>query len=602
MSNAYYHITDLALLPTNPGIYHFYNAQDTIIYIGKAKNIKKRVQSYFNPAQKHSLKTQKMILEIAYLRITIVNSEYEALLLENNWIKNHQPKYNILLRDDKTYPYLCLTKERFPRLIATREINTKKGTYFGPFTDTQTLAQMLELIKTLYPLRTCHYDLSEKNITEQKFKVCLNYHIKNCQGPCVGYQKEADYQQMIVEIKKILKGDFLSIKKILEKKMQAAAQSLAFETAQDYKEKWMALEKYQVKSLITNPQNKHLDVFSLLEDEEYLYISYLKIQHGMMVFTKTEAIKKKVDITQTDDLFAQLMINYRAQYQSEAKTIVVNRPLPVTYDQLPWTVPQIGDKKKMVAMAIQNALLLKKKMIDQSTVIKRSPHKALAQLQKDLALPVLPIHIECFDNSNLQGHHPVAAMVCFKNGVPAKKEYRKFHIKTVQGPDDFASMQEIILRRYQRLLTCGTSLPQLIVIDGGKGQLNAALEALKALGIQSHVSIISIAKRLEEIFIPDERYPLCLDKRSSSLQLLQRIRDETHRFAITFHRNTRDKTTLQKTILYNIPGIGPATQQKLLHHYPSTIHIQKATLTALQSVVGKHKASLLKNYFSSNEK
>ncbi len=602
MAHSHYSISDIQHLPSNPGIYHFYDKKENIIYIGKAKNIKKRVKSYFNNAQhKLSIKTKKMVGEIAYIYITIVNSEYEALLLENNLIKNHQPKYNILLRDDKTYPYLCITRERFPKLISTRHIDIKKGVYFGPFTDTVMMQQVLDLIKKFYPLRTCHYDLSAVNIAQKKFKVCLAYHIKNCKGPCEGLQAETDYNQMISEVKKILKGDFVSIKKDLVKKMQIAAQKLDFEIAQDYKEKCMALEKYQSKSCITNPQNKHFDVFSIIDDQYYVYVSYLKIQHGMIVFTKTEAVKKKIEENKVDVLL-HIIINYRKQFQSEAREILLNTALHVAYDQLFWTVPQIGDKKKLVNLALENAFLLKQKMVNKSVIYIQKYTNQLKCLQKDLKLPTLPVHIECFDNSNIQGKYPVAAMVCFKNGVPEKKQYRKFHIKTVQGPDDFASMKEVVLRRYKHFVDNGLTLPDLIVIDGGKGQLNAAIQALKELDIDDSMSIISIAKKFEEIFFPQNPNPLQLDPRSPSLHLLQKIRDETHRFAISFHRNIRDKNTLQKSLLHNIAGIGPVTQQKLCKHYPSIVHIQKATFLQLQSIIGKSKAEIIAKHFSSKKK
>ena len=583
---------DIQRLPDQPGVYYFYNDQQEIIYVGKAKNLKKRVGSYFVQTQQHDRKTRRMVAEIQTISFTIVNAEYEALLLENNLIKENQPRYNILLKDGKTYPYLCITHERFPRVITTRQIDTRLGQYYGPFTDLKAMYQILDLIKNLYKIRTCTYNLTEEKIRNHKFKVCLEYHIGRCKGPCEGLQSEAAYNQDIAQIAHILKGNLNEVKKHFKAKMQQAAQELEYEEAQEYKEKLAALEAYQAKSLVVNPQVGDLDVFGAVTDEQAAFVSYLQIKNGAITFSQTLEIKKKL-AEAASDILPLIILHCRESYESTAPEILSNVPLTIDLPQTTLTVPKIGDKKKLVGLAIKNALFLKKEQFSKSEHLQPTASKTLLLLQQDLHLKSLPLHIECFDNSNTKGSEPVAAMVVFKDGKPAKKAYRHFNIKTVTGPDDFASMHEVVHRRYQRVLEEEEKLPDLIVIDGGKGQLSAAVQSLKRLGIYGQVPIIGIAKRLEEIYYPEDTYALHISKKSPSLKLLQRIRNEAHRFALTFHRNKRSKASL-KSQLEDIPGIGPSSINKLLAHFKSSQHIQAASLEALAQHVGHKRAMQLK--------
>ena len=592
METHQYTPADIQRLPDQPGVYYFYNDQQEIIYVGKAKNLKKRVGSYFLQTQQHDRKTRRMVAEIQTISFTIVNAEYEALLLENNLIKENQPRYNILLKDGKTYPYLCITHERFPRVITTRQIDTRLGQYYGPFTDLKAMYQILDLIKNLYKIRTCTYNLTEEKIRNHKFKVCLEYHIGRCKGPCEGLQSEAAYNQDIAQIAHILKGNLNEVKKHFKAKMQQAAQELEYEEAQEYKEKLAALEAYQAKSLVVNPQVGDLDVFGAVTDEQAAFVSYLQIKNGAITFSQTLEIKKKL-AEAASDILPLIILHCRESYESTAPEILSNVPLTIDLPQTTLTVPKIGDKKKLVGLAIKNALFLKKEQFSKSEHLQPTASKTLLLLQQDLHLKSLPLHIECFDNSNTKGSEPVAAMVVFKDGKPAKKAYRHFNIKTVTGPDDFASMHEVVHRRYQRVLEEEEKLPDLIVIDGGKGQLSAAVQSLKRLGIYGQVPIIGIAKRLEEIYYPEDTYALHISKKSPSLKLLQRIRNEAHRFALTFHRNKRSKASL-KSQLEDIPGIGPSSINKLLAHFKSSQHIQAASLEALAQHVGHRRAMQLK--------
>lgn len=592
METHQYTPADIQRLPDQPGVYYFYNDQQEIIYVGKAKNLKKRVGSYFVQTQQHDRKTRRMVAEIQTISFTIVNAEYEALLLENNLIKENQPRYNILLKDGKTYPYLCITHERFPRVITTRQIDTRLGQYYGPFTDLKAMYQILDLIKNLYKIRTCTYNLTEEKIRNHKFKVCLEYHIGRCKGPCEGLQSEAAYNQDIAQIAHILKGNLNEVKKHFKAKMQQAAQELEYEEAQEYKEKLAALEAYQAKSLVVNPQVGDLDVFGAVTDEQAAFVSYLQIKNGAITFSQTLEIKKKL-AEAASDILPLIILHCRESYESTAPEILSNVPLTIDLPQTTLTVPKIGDKKKLVGLAIKNALFLKKEQFSKSEHLQPTASKTLLLLQQDLHLKSLPLHIECFDNSNTKGSEPVAAMVVFKDGKPAKKAYRHFNIKTVTGPDDFASMHEVVHRRYQRVLEEEEKLPDLIVIDGGKGQLSAAVQSLKRLGIYGQVPIIGIAKRLEEIYYPEDTYALHISKKSPSLKLLQRIRNEAHRFALTFHRNKRSKASL-KSQLEDIPGIGPSSINKLLAHFKSSQHIQAASLEALAQHVGHKRAMQLK--------
>ena len=585
---------DIHLLAPQPGVYRFYNKQDTLIYVGKAKNIKKRVSSYFSSSKQHSLKTRRMVAEITTIECTLVNSEYEALLLENNLIKKSQPRYNILLKDDRTYPYLCITKERFPRVIPTRKVSPQLGQYYGPFTDLRAMYRILALIKQLYPLRTCAYSLTAENVFKGKFKVCLEYHLGNCKGPCEGLQEEASYNQDIAQIEYLLKGHLNAVKKDLREKMCQAAQALAYEEAQTCKEKLDALTTYQVKSLIINPKVGDLDVFGMVSDEQAAFVSYLQIKNGAISFTQTVELKKKLD-EEDGDLLPRVILNFREKYSSTATEVLTNLPLSIDLNTLAVTVPKIGDKKKLVMMAVKNALFFKKERFIKNERYQEKANKILLLLQQDLQLQHLPLHIECFDNSNLQGSHPVAAMVCFKNGKPARSEYRHFNIKTVTGPDDFASMSEVVHRRYTRLISEKKDLPDLIVIDGGKGQLSAVVATLKVIGIYGQVPVIGIAKRLEEIYYPEDPYPIHISKQAASLKLIQQIRNEAHRFAISLHINKRSKASLQSE-LEAIPGIGPKTIEKLLLHFKSIKHIKSASTTTLAQQIGNKKAALLKTH------
>lgn len=592
METTRYTPQDLKLLSSQPGVYRFYNDKGELIYVGKAKNIKKRVSSYFGNSKQHNLKTRRMVAEIVAIEFTIVNSEYEALLLENNLIKKSQPRYNILLKDGKTYPYICITQERFPRVIPTRKVVPKLGQYYGPFTDLRAMYQILDLIKRLYPLRTCSYNLSEENVRKGKFKVCLEYHIGNCKGPCEGRQDEATYQQALDQIRHLLKGNLHAVKKDLTEKMHQAAQALAYEEAQACKEKLAALAAYQAKSLVINPKVGDLDVIGMVSDEQAVFVSYLQIKSGAITFTQTVEVKKQLEEADTD-LLPLVIFNFRERYGSQAQEVLTNLPLAADLGDITLTVPKIGDKKKLVMLAIKNALFFKKERFIRKENYQEKANKTLLLLQQDLQLKNLPLHIECFDNSNIQGAHPVAAMVCFKNGKPAKSQYRHFNIKTVIGPDDFASMREVVHRRYQHLVNTQQDLPDLIVIDGGKGQLSAAVESLKAIGIYGQVPIIGMAKRLEEIYYPEDSYPIHISKQSASLKLLQQIRNEAHRFAITFHRNKRSKASFQSQ-LEAIPGVGPKTIDKLLSHFKSFKNIQAADAATLAEHIGTQKATLLK--------
>ncbi|MGD1891440.1 MAG: excinuclease ABC subunit UvrC [Cyclobacteriaceae bacterium] len=581
------------LLPDQPGVYKYYDADRTLIYVGKAKSLKKRVSSYFTKSKNVNRKTAKMVREIRTIEFTIVNSEFDALLLENSLIKKNQPKYNILLKDDKSYPFILLTSERFPRIIPTRQRIPDAGTYFGPFASVKTMNNVLELLRSLYTLRTCRYDLSEENIKSKKYKVCLEYHIGNCLGPCEGLQSEEDYNRDIEQATNILKGNMSVARTYFKDKMQQAAEDLEFEEAQKYKEKLSLLTKYQAKSIVVNTHIGDTDVFTIVSDEQIAYINYLKANRGTIILTKTIEIKKKLDESD-EDILALMIVELRERYLSATKEILTNIKVPVAIEGVRLTIPKIGDKRKLVDLSIKNALYYKRERVNRVQEYQQRVNRVVLKLQEDLRLKQPPMHIECFDNSNLQGSNPVASMVCFKNGKPSKKDYRKFNIKTVTGPDDFGSMYEIVFRRYKRLLEEELELPNLIVVDGGKGQLNAGCQALKDLGIYGDIPIIGIAKRLEEIYTPGDPYPLHIDKKSESLKLIQRIRDEAHRFAITFHRKKRSNAALRSE-LEDIKGIGRKTALSLLKNFKSVKNIREASEEELAKLVGSSKAKVLKD-------
>lgn len=589
----------IAKLPHTPGVYRYFNAGNELIYVGKAKDLKNRVSSYFNKSANHDRKTRNLVAQIIRFEFTVVNSEFDALLLENSLIKQYQPRYNILLRDDKTYPYLCITNEPFAKLIPTRHLDRTKGTYFGPYASLKTIYTLLEFMRKLYTIRTCNLNLTQKNIEARKFKVCLEYHIGNCKGPCEGLFGREEHDRNMEQVKNILKGRISPAIHYFKEKMNEAAASMAFEKAQEFKEKLALLDNFQSKSQVVNPNLSDIDVFAILSDEKSAYVNYLQIVDGAVVQTKNSLVEKKLDESEAE-ILSHVILDLRESMRSDSKEIVTNIPLDVDFQGITYTVPQIGDKRKLVELSLKNALYFKRDLTEKKEqkgdALAERGKRALTQLQADLQLKALPLHIECFDNSNFQGDNPVSAMVCFRNGVAAKKDYRHYKVKTVVGPDDFATMNEVVTRRYRRLLDENTPLPNLIIVDGGKGQLSAACDALKELGIYGQIPIIGIAKRLEEIYFPNDSIPIYIDKKSESLKLIQRMRDEAHRFGITFHRDLRSKATTV-TQLTDIPGIGPDTADKLLKKFKSVKKIREAPPDELIAAVGKAKAEKLEVFF-----
>jgi excinuclease ABC subunit C len=580
---------DVKKLPHKPGIYKFYSEELMILYVGKAKDLRKRVSSYFHGNVFKGKKTQRLINETRQIEIIIVNSEFDAFLLENTLIKEHQPKYNILLKDDKTFPFILVTRERFPRVVSTRNMDVTKGQYFGPFASVRAMNNVLDLIRNLYYVRTCKYLLTENNISKGKYKVCLEYHIGKCKAPCIGLQSEDEYNQEMRFVLDILKGNLKPVRDYFKDQMKNFSESLEFEKAEEAKQRLLLLDKFQSRSLVVNPNITNVDIFSIVSDEERAYINYLKIYNGAINQTMNLEVKKRLEETDAE-ILELWIIELRKKFQSTSKDIYSNISIPA-YPGIKVLVPQKGDKRKLVELSLKNALYYKKERNASEPKVTRND-KILLQLQEDLQLKSVPRHIECFDNSNIQGHDPVASMVCFKNGRPAKKEYRKFNIRSVTGPDDFASMHEIVFRRYKRVLKEKSHKPDLIVIDGGKGQLNAAIKALSELNLYGSIPVIGIAKRLEEIYYPYDDVPLFIEKKSTSLKLLQQIRNEAHRFAITFHRDKRSKTSL-KSQLDHIPGIGPKTRTVLLLHFKSIGNLLKASDDEVASIVGPVKAKIL---------
>ena len=594
--------TTLALqiqtLPDGPGVYQYYDKEGKILYVGKAKNIKKRVASYFNKIH-DTAKTNVLVKKIVTIKHIVVPTETDALLLENNLIKTLQPRYNVLLRDDKSYPWLCIKKEPFSRIFATRRMVKDGSEYFGPYTSFKTVNTILELIKELYPLRTCNYDLSENNIESGKFKVCLEYHIGNCMGPCEGHETVENYQKQVDAIREILKGNFKESMKDFKRVMTNLAANMHFEEAQKIKEKIEVLENYQSRSTIVNPKITNIDVFSIVSDESAAYINFLQISHGSIIRSHTMEIKKKLDETD-EELLELAIVELRERFQLLSREIIV--PFPVDLGStIKITVPQLGDKKQILDLSIRNAKFYRIEQLKQLQIVDPDRHtkRIMAQMQKDLRLPVEPRHIECFDNSNIQGTNPVAACVVFKDGKPSKKDYRHFNIKTVEGPDDFASMTEVVYRRYKRLLDENEPLPNLIIIDGGKGQLSSALKSLDELGLRGKIAIIGIAKRLEELFYPGDSIALYLDKKSETLKIIQQLRNEAHRFGITHHRDKRSKAALNSSI-ESIPGIGEKTMPTLIQHFKSVKRLKLATEKEISDVIGMSKAKKIVEFYNNN--
>jgi excinuclease ABC subunit C len=584
-------------LPDNPGVYQYYDAEQRIIYVGKAKNLKKRVASYFNKDQYENGKTQVLVRKIADIKYIVVDSEMDALLLENNLIKKYQPRYNVLLKDDKTYPWICITNEPFPRVFSTRTMVKDGSLYFGPYTSVKVMNTVLDLIKKLYKLRNCNLKLTEENIQANKFKVCLEFHIGNCKAPCVARESEAEYNQTIAEIKEIVKGNIASVARHLKTLLQQSVEKLEFEKAQLIKEKIDLLEKFQSKSTVVSPSIHNVDVFSIISDEKAGFVNFLKVANGAIIQGHTIELKKKLDESD-EELLTLAIAELRERFHSDSKEVIVPFEIETEFPGIEFFVPQRGDKKHLLELSSRNADYYRREKIKQESLVDPERHtkRILEQMKKDLHLSDEPRHIECFDNSNFQGAYPVAAMTVFKDTKPSKKDYRHFNIKTVEGPDDFASMEEIIYRRYRRVLDEQQSMPQLIVIDGGKGQLSAAMESLEKLGLRGKVGVIGIAKRLEEIYFPGDSIPIYLDKRSETLKIIQQIRDEAHRFGITHHRSRRDKGTL-KTELTDIKGISNTTAQKLLSHFKSVKKIKEAERAELVQIVGESKGGLVYEYF-----
>lgn len=585
----------IKILPDKPGVYQYYDTEDKLLYVGKAKNLKKRVASYFN--KKHdNAKTNVLVKKIASIKHIVVATETDALLLENNLIKKYQPRYNILLKDDKTYPWICVKKEPFPRVFATRRVVKDGSEYFGPYTNFKTVNTLLDLIKGLFQLRTCNYDLKASNIASGKYKVCLEYHIKNCQGGCEGLQTESSYNEQITAIREILKGNFKNSLKGFKNLMNEFAENLQFEEAQRMKEKIEVLENYQSKSTIVNPKISNVDVFSVVTDESYGYVNFLQVSYGSIIRSHTLEMKKK--LAETDKELLELAITeIRSRFQLQTKELLL--PFEVDLgDEVKQTIPKLGDKKRLIDLSERNAKYFRMERFKQVQLTDPDKHanRIMAQMKKDLRLSVEPRHIECFDNSNIQGTNPVAACVVFKNGKPSKKDYRHFNIKTVEGPDDFASMEEVVYRRYKRLVDENQALPQLVIIDGGKGQLSSALKSIDALNLRDKIAVIGIAKRLEELFYPGDKYPLYLDKKSETLKIIQQLRNEAHRFGIEHHRNRRSKNALQ-TELETINGIGEKTIVELMKVFKSVKRIKEASLEELQKVVGFSRAKKIYQEF-----
>ena len=585
-------------LPKEPGVYQYFDKNDLIIYIGKAINLKRRVSSYFNKTH-DSNKTKLLVKNIVRMEHIVVESEMDALLLENNLIKKHKPRYNILLKDDKTYPWICIKKERFPRIFSTRRVIKDGSDYYGPYTNKKMVYILLDLIRGLYPIRNCTFDLSEQKVAAKKYKVCLEYHMGNCLAPCENKMTEQQYNENIKAIRSILKGNFKESLQGFKTQMEEHALNMEYEEAQKIKEKLEILENYQSKSTIVNPKINNVDVFSIVTDDQYGYVNFLQLSFGSIIRSNTLEIKKKLEET-PEEILSLAVIEIRQRFNSQSPEIYL--PFPINFGKsIRVTVPQLGDKKKILELSERNAKYFRMERFKQIKIVDPDRHtnRLMSQMKQDLRLSSEPRHIECFDNSNLQGSNPVAACVVFKNGKPTKKEYRHYNIKTVEGPDDFASMEEVVFRRYKRLLDEKQSLPQLIIVDGGKGQLSSALKSIDRLGLRGKIAIVGIAKRLEEIYFPEDPIPLYLDKKSESLKVIQFLRNEAHRFGITLHRNKRSKKAIQSG-LDVFPGIGPKTKETLLKKFKSFKRIKEANKDDLIRIIGNSKGTLLFNQLQNN--
>lgn len=590
----------IQVLPNSPGVYQYYDKDGKILYVGKAKDLKKRVSSYFNKIHDNQ-KTNVLVRKIDTIKHIVVPTETDALLLENNLIKQYQPRYNILLKDDKTYPWICIKKEPFPRIFSTRNKVKDGSEYFGPYTSFKTVSTILELIKELYALRTCNFDLSAANIENQKYKVCLEYHLKNCMGACQGYESKEDYHQKIKGVKEILKGNFKDSLSQFKNLMIQYANDLQFEEAQKIKDKIQILENYQSRSTIVNPKITNVEVYSIISDNIFAYVNFLQIAHGAIIRSHTMEVKKKLDETDAE-ILELCIVEIRERFDLNTKEIIT--PFPVNLgENIKITIPKLGDKKQLLDLSERNAKFYRIEQLKQVKITDPESHtnRLMKQMQTDLRLSVEPRHIECFDNSNIQGTNPVAACVVFKDGKPSKADYRHFNIKTVEGPNDFASMEEVVYRRYKRLLDEKQKLPDLIIIDGGKGQLSSALKSLEALNLRGKIAIIGIAKRLEELFYPEDPYPLYLDKKSETLKVIQHLRNEAHRFGITFHRQKRSNNAL-KTSIETIPGIGEKTHIALIKHFKSVKRLAQATKQEIQQVVGESKAQKIVDFYKIDKK
>lgn len=587
----------LKTLPSSPGVYQYFDKDNNLIYVGKAKNLKKRVCSYFNKDLSLSGKVRMMVSKIVDIKWIVVKSEFDALLLENNLIKEYKPRYNVNLKDDKTYPWICIKNEPFPRIFMTRNVIRDGSEYFGPYASVKMLHTLLDLIRQLYPRRTCSLALTEKNIEAGKFKVCLEYHIGNCLAPCVGKQTHEEYLSNIRNIRDIIKGNITQVRANLVSKMKDFAGNFQFEKAQLLKDKIEILDRYQSKSTVVNPAIHNVDVFSLAQDDQSGYVNFLKVVNGAIIQSHTIEIKKKLDET-TEELLSIAIADLYTRFASDAKEIIVPTQPDFEIPGVIFTVPQRGDKKQLLELSERNAKYYQLDKLRQKELVdpERRTNRILETIKKDLRLKTLPVHMECFDNSNIQGTYPVAAMVVFRNARPEKKDYRHFNIKTVEGPNDFASMEEVIYRRYRRMLDEGQELPQLVIIDGGKGQLSSAMLSIEKLGLQGKIQLVGIAKRLEELYFSGDPMPLCLDKKSETLRVIQQMRDEAHRFGITHHRKRREKGTI-KTALSDIQGIGPATAQALLRALKSVKKIKESNIEELAAVIGKSKAQLVFEHF-----